>query len=46
MAITINGKTYDENKLDDKCKNAVVQVSQAQAKLRQLTPEFDNVKIF
>ena len=45
MAITINGKTYDENKLDDKCKNAVVQVSQAQAKLRQLTSEFDNVKV-
>ena len=45
MAITINGKTYDETKIDDKCKNAVVQVSQAQAKLRQLTSEFDNVKI-
>ena len=45
MAITINGKTYDETKLDDKCKNAVVQVSQAQAKLRQLTSEFDNVKV-
>ena len=45
MAITINGKTYDENKLDDKCKNAVVQVSQAQAKLRQLTSEFENVKV-
>jgi hypothetical protein len=45
MAITINGKTYDENKLDDKCKNAVVQVSQAQNKLKQLTSEFDNVKV-
>ena len=45
MAITINGKTYDETKLDDKCKNAVVQVSQAQAKLRQLTSEFENVKV-
>ena len=45
MAITINGKTYDETKLDDKCKNAVVQVSQAQAKLKQLTSEFDNVKV-
>ena len=45
MAITINGKIYDETKIDDKCKNAVVQVSQAQAKLRQLTSEFDNVKI-
>ena len=45
MAITIDGKSYDETKLDDKCKNAVVQVSQAQAKLRQLTSEFDNVKV-
>jgi len=45
MAISINGKTYDETKLDDKCKNAVVQVSQAQAKLRQLTSEFENVKV-
>ena len=45
MAITINGKIYDETKLDDKCKNAIVQVSQAQAKLKQLTSEFDNVKV-
>ena len=45
MAITINGKQYDETKLDDKCKNAIVQVSQAQAKLKQLTSEFDNVKV-
>ena len=45
MAITIDGKTYDDAKLDDKCKNAVVQVSQAQNKLRQLTSEFENVKV-
>ena len=45
MAITIDGKSYDETKLDEKCKNAIVQVSQAQAKLRQLTSEFDNVKV-
>ena len=45
MAITIDGKSYDETKLDDKCKNAIVQVSQAQAKLKQLTSEFDNVKV-
>ena len=42
MAITINDKSYDETKLDEKCKNAIVQVSQAQNKLRQLTSEFDN----
>ena len=45
MAITIDGKSYDETKLDDKCKNAIVQVSQAQNKLKQLTSEFDNVKV-
>ena len=45
MAITIDGKSYDETKLDEKCKNAIVQVSQAQAKLRQLTSEFENVKV-
>ena len=45
MAITINGKQYDETKLDEKCKNAIVQVSQAQNKLKQLTSEFDNVKV-
>ena len=45
MAITIDGKTYDETKLDDKCKNAVVQVSQAQARIKQLASEFDNVKV-
>ena len=45
MAITIDGKSYDETKLDEKCKNASVQASQAQAKLRQLTSEFNNVKV-
>ena len=45
MAITIDGKSYDETKLDEKCKNAIVQVSQAQNKLRQLTSEFENVKV-
>ena len=35
MAITINDKSYDETKLDEKCKNAIVQVnSQAQNKLK------------
>ena len=45
MAITINGKTYDETKLDDKCKSAIVQVNSLQVKLRQLSTEFDNVKV-
>ena len=45
MAITINGKSYDENKLDNKCKNSVIQVTSLQDKLRQLTVEFDNAKV-
>ena len=34
MAITIDGKSYDETKLDDKCKNSIVQVNSLQARLR------------
>ena len=45
MAITIDGKSYDETKLDEKCKNSVVQVNSLQGKLRQLSAEFDNVKV-
>ena len=45
MAITIDGKNYDETKLDDKCKNSVVQVQQLQNRLRGLQAEFDNIKV-
>jgi hypothetical protein len=45
MAITIDGKSYDETKLDDKCKNSLVQVNVLQGRLRQLTTDFDNVKV-
>ena len=45
MAITIDGKSYDETKLDEKCKNSIVQVNAMQGKLRQLTAEFDSVKV-
>ena len=45
MAITIDGKTYDDAKLDDKCKNAVVQVNNLQGRLRTLSADFDNVKV-
>ena len=45
MAITFDGKSYDETKLDEKCKNAIVQVNSLQGKLRQLSAEFDNVKV-
>ena len=45
MTITINGKSYDETKLDNKCKNSFIQVTSLQGKLRQLTVEFDNAKV-
>jgi hypothetical protein len=45
MAITIDGKSYDETKLDDKCKNSIVQVNSLQTRLRTLSAEFDNVKV-
>ena len=45
MAITIDGKNYDETKLDEKCKTSVIQVQNLQARLRNLQAEFDNVKI-
>ena len=45
MAITIDGRSYDETKLDDMCKNSLVQVKSLQGKLRQLSAELDNVKV-
>ena len=45
MAITIDGKSYDETKLDDKCKNSIVQVNTLQSRLKNLASEFDNVKV-
>ena len=45
MAITIDGKQYDETKLDDKHKNAIVQVSKAQARLRDLVSQSENEQI-
>ena len=45
MAFSIVGRNYDENKLDDQCKNSVVQVQQLKNRFRSLQAEFDNVKI-
>jgi len=45
MAITIDGKSYDETKLDDKCKTSIVQVNSLQSRLKNLAAEFDNVKV-
>ena len=45
MAIKIDGKSYDETKLDEKCKNSLVQVNSLQGKLKQLSAEFENVQV-
>ena len=45
MAVTINGKSYDESKLSDEVKSSILQVAQQQARQKQLTVEFDNTKV-
>ena len=45
MAITIDGKKYDETKLSDEVKSSIVQVSNLQARQKNLTVEFDNKKV-
>jgi len=45
MAITIDGKSYDETKLSAEVKSSIVQVSNLQARQKQLQVEFDNTKV-
>ena len=45
MAITIDGKQYDETKLSEDVKSSIVQVSNLQARQKNLTIEFDNTKV-
>ena len=45
MAITIDGKQYDETKLSDEVKSSIVQVSNLQSVQKRLTTDFDNTKV-
>ena len=45
MAITIDGKKYDETKLSDEVKSSIVQVSNLQSVQKRLTTDFDNTKV-
>ena len=45
MAITIDGKNYDETKLSEEVKSSIVQVSNLQSRQKNLTVEFDNTKV-
>ena len=45
MAITINDKQYDENKLDAKVRNSIVQVNNYQNTLNKLVADVENCKL-
>ena len=45
MAITINGKQYDENKIDQNVKNSIGQVQFLQKRMNELQMDFDNAKV-
>ena len=45
MAITINGKQYDENKIDQNIKNSIGQVQFLQRRMNELPLDFDNAKV-
>ena len=45
MAITINGKEYDENDLSDEVKNSIIQVQNANNAIARLQSEILNHQI-
>ena len=45
MAITINGKQYDENKIEQNIKNSIAQVQLLQRRMNELQMDFDNAKV-
>ena len=45
MAITINGKQYDENKIDQNIKNSIGQVQFLHRRMNELQLDFDNAKV-
>ena len=46
MAITINGKQYDESKIEQNVKNSIAQVQLIQRRMNELQMDFDNAKVF
>ena len=42
MAITINNKNYDEDKLDQSVKNSIAQIQMLQKRMNELQMDFDN----
>ena len=45
MAITINGKQYDENKIEQNVKSSIAQVQLLQRRMNELQMDFDNAKV-
>ena len=45
MAITINGKQYDESKIEQNVKNSIAQVQLLQRRMNELQMDFDNAKV-
>ena len=45
MAITIDGKEYDENDLDNNVKNSIVQVQNANQQIASLQAELLNAQV-
>ena len=45
MAITINNKNYDEDKLDQSVKNSIAQIQMLQKRMNELLMDFDNAKV-
>jgi hypothetical protein len=45
MAITINGKQYDETKLEQTVLNSIAQIQMLQKRMNELQMDFDNAKV-
>ena len=45
MAITINNKNYDEDKLDQSVKNSIAQIQMLHIRMNELQMDFDNAKV-
>ena len=45
MAITINNKNQDEDKLDQSVKNSIAQIQMLQKRMNELQMDFDNAKV-
>ena len=45
MAITINGKQYDETKLEQTVINSIAQIQMLQKRMNELQMDFDNAKV-